>query len=149
MNPNQKEKLSCEARAKRKIKLQAEQEELRVAEEAEIAMEEKRKLGVAKRRVETVLVEISGPNGHVGRCHIPTAVVVQLGLFRILLGSMSVTNIGEKSGPSGPPIGPINVGVADWQPGIGPYDSYGLVPSQDGGKALLVGSATGLPVKTA
>ena len=86
MNPNQKEKLSCEARAKRKIKLQAEQEKLRVEEEAAIAMEEKRKLGAAKQRVETVLVEISGPDGHVGRCHIPTAAVVQLGLFRILLG---------------------------------------------------------------
>ena len=87
MNPNQKEKLSCEARAKRKTELQAEQEKLRVEEEAAIAMEEKRKLGTAKQRVETVLVEISGPNGHVGRCRIPTAVVVQLGLFRILLGS--------------------------------------------------------------
>ena len=147
MNPNQKEKLSCEERAKRKIKLQAEQEKLRVEEEAAIAMEEKRKLGAAKQRVETVLVEILGPEGHVGRCHIPTAVVVQLGLFRILLGSMSVTNIGEKSGPSGPPIGPINVGVADWQPSIGQYDSYGLVP-QDGGNALLLGSATGFLDRT-
>ena len=96
MNPNQKEKLSCEERAKRKIKLQAEQEELRVAEEAEIAMEEKRKLGAAKQRVETVLVEILGPDGHVGRCHIPIAMVVQLGLFRILLGSTGVTNTVQK-----------------------------------------------------
>ena len=99
MNPNQKEKLSCEERSKRKTELQAEQEKLRVEEEAVIAMEEKRKLGVAKQRVETVLVEILGPDGHVGRCHIPTAAVVQLGLFRILLGSVSVRDTNNKTGP--------------------------------------------------
>ena len=95
MNPNQKEKLSCEERAKRKIKLQAEQEKLRVEEEAAIAMEEKRKLGAAKQRVETVLVEISGPNGLVGRCRIFTAVVVQLGMFRILFGNNSSTTVSD------------------------------------------------------
>ena len=72
-----------------------------------------------------------------GRCHISTAVVVQLGLFRILLGSMSATNIAEKSGP---PLCTIDVGI---QPGMN-LDSYGLrAPSQNGGDALLTGSATG------
>ena len=76
MNPNPKEKkMTCEERTKQKT-FQAEHEEIRVAEEAAIAMEEKRKLGAAKQRVETVLVEILGPDGHVGRCRIPTAVVV-------------------------------------------------------------------------
>ena len=92
MNPNQKEKLSCEERSKRKTELQAEQEKLRVEEEAAIAMEEKRKLGAAKQRVETVLVEIPCPEGLVSRCHIPIAAVAQLGLFRILCG-VTVTNI--------------------------------------------------------
>ena len=112
MNPNQKEKLSCEERAERKIKLQAEQEKLRVEEEAAIAMEEKRKLGAAKQRVETVLVEILGPDGHVGRCRIPTAVVVQLGLFRILLGS------------SGAPSGIDDVQSKDFWPNAGSSNGY-------------------------
>ena len=78
-----------------------------------------------------------------GRCHISTAMVVQLGLFRILLGSMSATNIAEKSGPYGPPLGTIDVGIPDWQPGMN-LDSYGRrAPSQNGGDALLTGSATG------
>ena len=89
MNPNQKEKLSCEERAKRKIELQAEQEEIRVAEEAAIAMEEKRKLGTAK---ETVLVEILCPEGHVIRCRTPTAVVARHGLFRTLLGDNTIVS---------------------------------------------------------
>ena len=93
MNPNPKEKkLSSEGLCKRKIALQAEQEEIRVAEEAAIAMEGKRKLYAAKQRVEMVLVEIPCPEGLVSRCHIPIAAVAQLGLFRILCG-VTVTNI--------------------------------------------------------
>ena len=94
MNP--KEKMACDARTKRKIELRAEQDELRVADEAVIAMEEKRKLDAAKQRFETVFVEILGPDGHVGRCTIPIAVVVQLGLFNILLGR-TVENVQEKN----------------------------------------------------
>ena len=50
---------------------------------------------------------------------------------------MSATNIAEKSGP---PLCTIDVGI---QPGMN-LDSYGLrAPSQNGGDALLTGSATG------
>ena len=126
MNPNPKEKkMTCEERAKRKTELQAEQEELRVAEEAAIAMEEKRKLGAAKQRVETVLVEILGPDGHVGRCPIPIAMVVQLGLFRILLGS------------SGAPSGIDDVQSKDFWPASSSagYEYYHRVDQINGGDA--------------
>ena len=136
MNP--KEKMACDARTKRKIELRAEQDELRVADEAVIAMEEKRKLDAAKQRFETVFVEIIGPDGHVGRCTIPIAVVVQLGLFNILLGlkgqklltvldgpavnDVNVSNIQNKSPPqpgtlTDPPheyIPPIGASVNTW-----------------------------------
>lgn len=48
-----------------------------------------------------------------------------------------------KEGPYGPPIGPVDVGVPDWQPGIGSYAWYGTQPTQNGGDPLTVGSATG------
>ena len=143
-----------EAKKKELMKLQAAGDAIKaelVTEEkktADLAADaKKRKAGEEKRRVNMVHIAISCPEGLVARCQIPTEAVIQLGLFRILLGSMSVTNIAEKTGPYGPPIGPINVGVPDWQPSIGQYDSYGLVP-QDGGNALLLGSATGFLDRT-
>ena len=100
------QKLSCEDRAKRKIQLDAAQEELRVSDEtaaAAKAASDLEEVGAAKRRVEAVLVEILGPDGHVGRCRIPTAVVVQLGLFRVLLGSdtrSTVSDVTDKIDPN-------------------------------------------------
>ncbi|EKX50263.1 hypothetical protein GUITHDRAFT_135425 [Guillardia theta CCMP2712] len=55
-------------------------------------------------------------------------------------------SLNQQVGPYGPAIGNLNVGVPDWQPGFGPYDSYGLHPTQDGGKPLIVGSSTGMPM---
>ncbi len=54
---------------------------------AVLAVAEKQKADAEKKRADVVLFEISGANGLVCRCHIPTAAVAQRGLFRILLGS--------------------------------------------------------------
>ncbi len=54
---------------------------------AELAVAEKQKADAEKKRADAVLFEISGANGLVCRCRIPTAAVAQRGLFRILLGS--------------------------------------------------------------
>ena len=43
----------------------------------------------------------------------------------------------------GPCVGTLCVGVPDFVPGLGPYDSFGTHPTQDGGKPLTGGSATG------
>ena len=94
-------------------------------------------------RQSALTIVITCAKGLKSECSLSTEVVAQYGLFRILLGSMSVTNIAEKSGPYGPPLGTIYVGIPDWQPGMN-LDSYGLrAPSQNGGDALLTGSATG------
>ncbi len=49
----------------------------------------------------------------------------------------TTTYITEKYGPYGPPIGTIDVGVPDWQPGLGSYEAFGTNPTQNGGSPLL------------
>jgi hypothetical protein len=55
---------------------------------AVLATAEKQKADAEKKRADAVLFEISGANGLVCRCRIPTAAVAQRGLFRILLGTL-------------------------------------------------------------
>jgi hypothetical protein len=52
---------------------------------AALAAAEKQKADAEKKRADAVLFEISGANGLVCRCRIPTAAVAQHGLFGILL----------------------------------------------------------------
>ena len=59
---------------------------------------EKQKADAEKKRADAVLFETSGAEGLVCRCHIPTAVVAQRGLFRILLGD-TVTEVMTKGVP--------------------------------------------------
>ncbi len=67
---------------------------------AAIAAAEKQKADAEKKRADVVLFEITGANGLVSKCRIPTAVVAQRGLFRILLGSgiSSVADVQQKEG---------------------------------------------------
>ena len=113
MSPVQtKENKMIEEELKLEAELKARRAARKDAAKAASDLEEKQKVGAAKRRVEAVLVEILGPDGHVGRCRIPTAVVVQLGLFRILLGS------------SGAPSGIDDVQSKDFWPNAGSSNGY-------------------------
>ncbi len=68
---------------------------------AVLAAAEKQEADAEKKRANVILFEITGANGLVCRCRIPTAAVAKRGLFRILLGSGTspvLENIQQKGG---------------------------------------------------
>ena len=93
-----------EAKKKELMKLQAAGDAIKaelVTEEkktADLAADaKKRKAGEEKRHVNMVHIAISCPEGLVARCRIPTAAVIQLGLFRLLGGDkIDVSNVVDK-----------------------------------------------------
>ena len=69
--------------------------------QAELDMEEKKIANLAvdakKREVNMIRIAIFCPEGHVARCQLPTAAVIQLGLFRLLGGDkIDVSSVVDK-----------------------------------------------------